>query len=136
VVGTKGDDLIAMLMANVARGEAVTVTNPAYGADFISLDSVVRGLMIAVTRRLEGEFNLSSGMRHTLQEIVALIGAQLGREPVLELCDAPGVPDKGFPAIDCNRLQVEGYRPEGLDDLIIRLAKHLVRDPAALAMDF
>lgn len=135
VVGTMGDDLITMLMAKVARGEAVTVTNPTYGADFISLDSVVHGFMIAVMRRLEGEFNLSSGSRHNLQEIVALIGARLGREPVLDLRDAPGLPDHGFPAIDCNRLQAEGYRPEGLDDLITRLAKRLVRDPAALAMD-
>ncbi|WP_435418778.1 NAD(P)-dependent oxidoreductase [Parerythrobacter aurantius] len=121
VVGITGEDLIGRMAGKVIRGQAVTLTDPEFGADFVSLDSVVQGLLIAVTRRLQGDFNLSSGIRHTLQEVLALVAAEVGYEPKVEYRDLPCPRDRGFPAIECDLLRSEGYLPEPLELLISRM---------------
>ncbi|WP_379923340.1 NAD-dependent epimerase/dehydratase family protein [Erythrobacter sp. R86502] len=131
VVGATADGLISRLVGKVMRGEAITIHSPSFGADFVTADSVVRGLMTAATQGLEGEFNLSSGTRHTLTDIIALIEARLGCVANIQYSEPTIPPDQGFPAISCDLLRGMGYEPDPLEMLIDALAQKIERASAA-----
>ena len=92
-------------------------------------------MLFATEASLEGEFNLSSGARHTLGEIVALIGARSGREPLIDCDAASSATDSGFPAIDCTRLLAHGYRPRHLAALIDEILATKTEVPASNAAE-
>ena len=116
VVGT-GDDVITKFVRSARRGEPIALGDPDYGADFVDVVDVAEGLMIAVEQSLSGEFNLSSGKRHTLGEIIAKIGELDGLQP--ETADRPAsAAGAGFPAIDCAKLRGHGYAPRCIEEVI------------------
>ncbi len=115
VIGT-GKDIATKFLEMTLGNEIITLTNPEYGADFVSLCDVAEGLLIAVQKRLEGEFNLSSGERYTLEDMVHTI-ANVCAVPVRINESGPHrALDNGFPAIDCSRLSAHGYNPTTLPD--------------------
>ncbi|GMN04229.1 NAD-dependent epimerase/dehydratase family protein [Erythrobacter sp. MTPC3] len=117
VIGT-GSDLVSRFAANVVNGERITLANPDYGSDCVALGDVVSGLLLAAQGDFAGEYNLSSGVRHTLSEIVAIAAECAGKDAVVDRTAAGEHADRGFPAIDCSRLRAKGYSPQPLADVI------------------
>lgn len=120
VVGN-GADIVSCLASKIARGERIVLANSEYGADFVSLADVVKGLILTAERKLEGDFNLSSGVRSELPQLIEMIGRRLSRTPLVEQGDTQAPKDKGFPAIDNSRLRAHGFLAEPLDAVLDRL---------------
>ncbi len=117
VVGS-GDDIVSRFASRIAAGDEIVLSNPGYGADFLALQDAATGLLLAAEEKLEGDYNLSSGTRHTLSQIAAMIGNRMDRVPVVQFGDGPRAEDVGFPAIDCSKLRARGFFPEPLDMVI------------------
>lgn len=115
-----GNDIIARIAGRIARGEDAGIANPSYGADFVALDDVASGLLLACERRLTGIFNLSSGCRLTLGEVEATIRRQLLAD--VSSCPADPGPggDDGYAAADCAKLAALGYEPMAIDRIVER----------------
>ncbi|MDJ0978680.1 MAG: NAD(P)-dependent oxidoreductase [Erythrobacter sp.] len=129
VVAT-GDDIVTRLATKISCGEPVTLSNPEYGADFIALDDVVQGLLIIIDQKLEGDFNISTGKRRTLLQIVDIIAQRLKKSPQLRGVGETQTKDQGFPAIDCSRLRQRGFAAQPLAKVIDRLCLSLDPTPS------
>ena len=114
-VANTGGDLVTRIVRRVLAGQDPGVDNPEYGSDFVALGDVVRGLQIACENGLEGIFNLSSGRRTTLGEIVELASGG-DTKPAATMSASGG--DAGFAAADCSRLAANGYAPMSIDQLV------------------
>ncbi|MEL7190351.1 MAG: NAD(P)-dependent oxidoreductase [Pseudomonadota bacterium] len=123
-----GNDLVGKFLDMTLKGETITLANPEYGADFVSLDDVSQGLLLAAENSLADDFNLSSGERHTLEDIAHII-AKVCAVPVRINESGPnGLLDKGFPAIDCSKLSAQGYNPTALCDVIADMKAAFARN--------
>ncbi|MEM6909029.1 MAG: NAD(P)-dependent oxidoreductase [Pseudomonadota bacterium] len=120
VIGT-GSDLASRFLEMVTNKETITLANPEYGADFVALQDVARGVLLAVEEKLSGEFNLSSGERQTLEDIVDTVAAVTGTAVQVNESGPHGALDRGFPAIDCAKLAEHGYEPSSLGQTIEQL---------------
>ncbi|MEL7197062.1 MAG: NAD(P)-dependent oxidoreductase [Pseudomonadota bacterium] len=130
VIGTE-NDIVAKFLAMTLEGKTITLANPEYGADFVALNDVAAGLLLAAEKRLEGDFNLSSGERHTLEDLAHTI-AKVCSVPVSINESGPhGAPDKGFPAIACSKLSGCGYNPTALPDIIARMKSNITLSDGA-----
>lgn len=119
-----GKSIVDRLAGKIANGETVRIDDgAAFGADFIDCYDVSAGLLLAVEARLQGVFNLSSGIRTELIDAVLYLANKLGRPPQsIEMVHASAAPDTGFPAINCDRLRSYGYAPTPLDDVLDAIA--------------
>ncbi|KWV92911.1 NAD(P)-dependent oxidoreductase [Erythrobacter sp. YT30] len=126
VIGT-GNDIASKFLEMTLAGKTITLSNPEFGADFVALDDVAEGLLISAQKGLEGDFNLSSGERNTLEDLAHMI-AKVCAVPVRINESGPdGALDKGFPAIDCAKLAEHGYNPTALPDVIADMKAALTK---------
>lgn len=119
-----GRSIIDRLARDLAMGNPVQIHDgAAFGADFIDRDDVCDGLLLAIETSLNGAYNLSSGKRTELIDIVFELAKRVGR-PVkdIEMIHALKAPDTGFPAINSDRLQSFGFNPKPLPDVLARIA--------------
>ncbi len=124
VVGS-GNDIVSRFASRIASGDEIVLSNPGYGADFIDLQDAASGLILAAEQGLVGDYNLSSGTRHTLSQIVTMIGNRLGRSPVVKFGDGSRAEDFGFPTIDCSKLRANGFSPQPLHKTIDQICSKL-----------
>jgi nucleoside-diphosphate-sugar epimerase len=77
-----GRGIIDRLALDLASGQQIQIQDgAAFGADFIDCDDVCKGLLLAVEAKLNGAYNLSSGKRTELLDIVLELAQNLGRGP-------------------------------------------------------
>jgi nucleoside-diphosphate-sugar epimerase len=119
-----GRGIIDRLALDLASGQQIQIQDgAAFGADFIDCDDVCKGLLLAVEAKLNGAYNLSSGKRTELLDIVLELAQNLGRGPeAIQMIHADRPPDTGFPAINSDRLQSYGFAPKSLSDVLARIA--------------
>jgi nucleoside-diphosphate-sugar epimerase len=119
-----GRGIIDRLALDLAAGQQVHIEDgAAFGADFIDCDDVCQGLLLAVEAKLNGAYNLSSGKRTELLDIVLELAQNLGRGPeAVQMVHADRAPDTGFPAINSDRLRSYGFAPKSLSDVLARIA--------------
>ena len=119
-----GRGIIDKLAVELAAGQQIRMEEgAAFGADFIDCDDVCQGLLIAVEAELCGIYNLSSGRRTELLDIVLELAQNLGRTPeAIEVVHVDRAPDTGFPAINSDRLRSYGFNPKPLSDVLARIA--------------
>lgn len=114
----------------MVAGEVVGIASgDSFGADLVGVNDVAAGLLLAVEQRLDGVFNLSSGVRTTIggaaREIVRLAGLDAA---LVRIEAETGDADIGFPAVDCTPLKSFGYSPTELGHV---LAEIIDREAAA-----
>ncbi|WP_068078288.1 NAD-dependent epimerase/dehydratase family protein [Novosphingobium lentum] len=121
VVGT-GRSVIDLFALRLQRGQPVTISsNGTFGADFVDVDDVVSGLLLASDHSLQGSWNLSSGRRRLLIDVANDLAKLAGcSDKSIEVTEA-GLPDHGFPAINCDKLRAEGYQPTAYADTLEKL---------------
>jgi nucleoside-diphosphate-sugar epimerase len=119
-----GRGIIDRLALDLAAGQQVHIEDgAAFGADFIDCDDVCQGLLLAVEAKLNGAYNLSSGQRTELVDIVLELAKNLGRaSDAIQMIHADRAPDTGFPAINSDRLRSYGFTPKPLSDVLARIA--------------
>jgi nucleoside-diphosphate-sugar epimerase len=119
-----GRGIIDRLAFDLAAGHQVRIEDgAAFGADFIDCDDVCQGLLLAVEAKLNGVYNLSSGQRTELLDIVLELAQNLGRaSDAVEMVHVDHAPDTGFPAINSDRLRSYGFTPKPLSDVLARIA--------------
>jgi nucleoside-diphosphate-sugar epimerase len=120
-----GRGIVDRLACELAAGRTVRMDDgAAFGADFIDCGDVCQGLLLAVESQLKGVYNLSSGKRTELIDVVFELAKNLKRPPdSIEMVHADRAPDTGFPAINCDRLRSYGFEPTPLSDVLKRIAK-------------
>lgn len=120
-----GRSIVDKLARDLAQGQTVKIQDgAAFGADFIDCEDVCVGLLMAVETRLTGVYNLSSGKRTELIDIIMQLGEMMGCAPdAIQMVHANRPPDTGFPAINSDRLQSFGFAPKKLEDVLHRIAK-------------
>lgn len=117
-------NLVASFAARLLGGETVELAGEGmFGADFVLIDDVVRALFLVLEQGSQGTFNVASGVRTSLAELVGQLTPLTGGE--CRLVPAEGEPDVGFPAIDIRRLTALGYRPTALADGIRKVVATL-----------
>lgn len=131
VVGT-GRSVIDNFAQRLSSGEQVRIANQGtFGADFVDVDDVVNGLLLAAGQSLDGIWNLASGERRLLGEVAADLALFAGKDASNQIViDKHGDPDHGFPAINCDKLKAAGYRPTPYPDM---LSKVLARVPTMVS---
>ncbi|TSB01810.1 NAD-dependent epimerase/dehydratase family protein [Sphingorhabdus contaminans] len=119
-----GRSIIDKLAGDLAKGIPVQIQDgAAFGADFIDCDDVCAGLLLAVETELSGVYNLSSGQRTELIDILIKLAEILGRpSDAIQMVHANRAPDTGFPAINSDRLQSFGFKPKPLQAILQRIA--------------
>jgi len=119
-----GRGIIDRMARDLATGVPVRLEDgAAFGADFIDCDDVCHGLLLAIEAELKGVYNLSSGRRTELIDIVLELARILRCPPdSIEMVHAGRAPDTGFPAINCDRLRSYGFAPKPLDAVLERIA--------------
>lgn len=119
-----GRSIIDKLAGDLANGIPVQIQDgAAFGADFIDCEDVCAGLLLAVETELNGVYNLSSGQRTELIDILIKLAEILGRpSDAIEMVHANRAPDTGFPAINSDRLQSFGFKPKPLQAVLQRIA--------------
>jgi nucleoside-diphosphate-sugar epimerase len=119
-----GRGIIDRLALDLAAGQQVHIADgAAFGADFIDCDDVCQGLLLAVEAKLNGVYNLSSGKRTELLDIILELAQNLGRgSDAIQMVHADRAPDTGFPAINSDRLRSYGFAPKPLSDVLARIA--------------
>lgn len=134
VVGT-GRSVIDHFARRLTAGEPVTIARQGrFGADFVDVEDVVNGLLIAADQSLEGVWNVSSGERRLLVDIAADLALFSGQEiSTAVLIDNKGDPDPGFPAINCEKLLSAGYRPTSYPKFLDRLLARARTDGTSLS---
>lgn len=120
-----GRNIIDKLARDLALGKTVKIQDgAAFGADFIDCEDVCNGLLLAVETRLTGVYNLSSGKRTELIDVIMQLGELMGCAPdAIQMVHANRPPDTGFPAINSDRLQSFGFTPKKLTDVLQQIAK-------------
>lgn len=120
-----GQSIVDRLARDLAQGNPVKIQDgAAFGADFIDCSDVCAGLLLAVETRLNGVYNLSSGKRTELIDIVMKLAELLNCPPdAIQMVHANRPPDSGFPAINSDRLQNFGFMPKPLADVLQRIAE-------------
>lgn len=134
VVGT-GRSVIDHFARRLTAGEPVTIARQGrFGADFVDVEDVVNGLLIATDQGLEGVWNVSSGQRRLLVDIAADLALFSGQEISKSvIVDNDGDPDPGFPAINCEKLKSIGYEPETYPEMLDRLLARARTDGTSLS---
>lgn len=119
-----GRSIIDKLAGDLAKGIPVQIQDgAAFGADFIDCEDVCAGLLLAVETELNGVYNLSSGQRTELIDILIKLAEILGRpSDAIQMVHANRAPDTGFPAINSDRLQSFGFEPKPLQAVLQRIA--------------
>lgn len=119
-----GRSIIDKLAGDLANGIPVEIQDgAAFGADFIDCEDVCAGLLLAVETELNGVYNLSSGQRTELIDILIKLAEILGRpSDAIQMVHANRAPDTGFPAINSDRLQSFGFKPKPLQAVLQRIA--------------
>ena len=119
-----GRSIIDKLAGDLANGIPVQIQDgAAFGADFIDCEDVCAGLLLAVETELNGVYNLSSGQRTELIDILIKLAEILGRpSDAIQMVHANRAPDTGFPAINSDRLQSFGFEPKPLQAVLQRIA--------------
>lgn len=119
-----GRSIIDKLAGDLANGIPVQIQDgAAFGADFIDCEDVCAGLLLAVETELNGVYNLSSGQRTELIDILIKLAEILGRpSDTIQMVHANRAPDTGFPAINSDRLQSFGFTPKPLQAVLERIA--------------
>ncbi len=119
-----GRSIIDRLARDLAQGNPVKIQDgAAFGADFIDCEDVCSGLLLAVETHLNGVYNLSSGKRTELIDIVMQLAELLNCESeAIQMVHANRAPDTGFPAINSDRLQSFGFAPKALSEVLHRIA--------------
>lgn len=119
-----GRSIIDKLAGDLAKGIPVQIQDgAAFGADFIDCEDVCAGLLLAVETELNGVYNLSSGQRTELIDILLKLAEILGRpSDAIQMVHANRAPDTGFPAINSDRLQSFGFEPKPLQAVLQRIA--------------
>lgn len=118
-----GRSIIDKLAGDLAKGIPVQIQDgAAFGADFIDCEDVCAGLLLAVETELSGVYNLSSGQRTELIDILIKLAEILGRpSDAIQMVHANRAPDTGFPAINSDRLQSFGFKPKPLQAVLQRI---------------
>jgi nucleoside-diphosphate-sugar epimerase len=118
-----GRSIIDRLALNLVTGKPVQIADgAAFGADFIACDDVCQGLLLAVEAKLNGIYNLSSGKRTELLDVVLELARQLGSaSDAIQMVHVDHAPDIGFPAINCDRLRNFGFTPKPLSHVLAQI---------------
>ncbi|MFS8627759.1 MAG: NAD-dependent epimerase/dehydratase family protein [Limnochordales bacterium] len=108
--------VVAIFSSRLLRGEPVTLfarkTPGDEGCvrDYIYVADVVAANLLAVEKRLEGAFNVGTGVGTSTRELLRLIEAAAGRKAVVE--EAPPRPgDLERSVVDPSRLRGAGWKP-------------------------
>jgi nucleoside-diphosphate-sugar epimerase len=119
-----GKSVIDILAQKLANGDNVSIAGgDVFGADFVDCEDVCRGLLLVVEKRLSGVYNLSSGQRTTLRDAITEIGRVLGcSADKVQRVEAGKNLDRGFPAVNCDRLRDCGYTPSLPAETLRRIA--------------
>jgi nucleoside-diphosphate-sugar epimerase len=122
VVGT-GRSVIDHFARRLVSGDQVMIAgHGSFGADFVHVNDVVDALLIALDKRLEGVWNVSSGQRRLLLDVATDLSTSAGQFPATAIIvEHEGEHDFGFPAINCDKLLAAGYRPMSYPHMIRQL---------------
>ena len=117
--GQRGGALAAMVMAAAGGGPIRVRASGAFGSDLVHVDDVVQAMLLLLASRNAGAFNVGSGVRTTIAELARML-AERCRVPIAYEADEEE--DRGFPALDIDRLGKLGYCPMplavGLNDIL------------------
>ncbi|MCX7863636.1 MAG: NAD(P)-dependent oxidoreductase, partial [Novosphingobium sp.] len=118
----QGGMLPAMIRRLIANERVRLVNGGSFGADFVHVADVARAILLVLGHRAAGPFNVGSGKRVTVREIVDLLLAETGApHSLVEEVTVAGE-DEGFPALDISRMRALGLDPmplrEGLRQMI------------------
>ncbi|PSJ36398.1 NAD-dependent epimerase/dehydratase family protein [Allosphingosinicella deserti] len=109
---------IPALMGKLLAGEPVFLLGGGgFGADFVHVDDVVAALLRFFETATDGVFNVGSGTRRTILEIVTLLASLIGSgSKLIECRDPGGCADRGFAALSIDKLKALGWAPVALEE--------------------
>jgi len=120
-----GRSIVDKLARSLALGRTIQIQDgAAFGADFIDCLDVCNGLLLAIELQLSGVYNLSTGHRTELIDVVIKFAELLQRpSSAIEIVHANRAPDAGFPAVNSDRFKSLGFTPTPLPEVLERIAR-------------
>lgn len=121
--GEQVDRLVPSVIRTLLRDEAMPCSHGEQVRDFLYVGEAADALAALLDSPVTGAVNIASGRPLTLRALLSTIGAQLGRERLLEFGARPARPDEPARRIaDVTRLTREvGWTPRGsLEDGMAR----------------
>jgi UDP-glucose 4-epimerase len=114
-----GQDLGAipgMMRSLLARRPVTLVDGGSFGADFVYVDDVVDSILLCLKLGVSGPFNVGSGTRSTMKDIVDVLLRLTGEDHRKITFRASGDgPDFGFPSLNISKLVDLGWEPIALE---------------------
>ncbi|HEY4507515.1 MAG TPA: NAD-dependent epimerase/dehydratase family protein [Candidatus Paceibacterota bacterium] len=110
---------LAVLLHRGLAGEPVVVLGDGQQTrDFVYVEDIAAANLLAFERRLNGVFNVATGIETSILETVAAVEAAIGK-PINKTFGPPAVGDVRRSALDSSRLRALGWEatvavPEGL----------------------
>jgi nucleoside-diphosphate-sugar epimerase len=130
--GEPAERLIPSVIKGLLQGRTVDCTLGTQIRDFIYVDDVADALLALLRSRLAGAYNLGTGQRTPVREVVNLIGSALGRAELIKFGARPSPPgDPACIVADVAKLTTDlNWRPgvslqRGIDDTIRSWRKEL-----------
>lgn len=121
--GEQAERLVPSVIRTLLRNEAIPCSHGAQVRDFLSIDETADALAALLDSPVTGNVNIASGRPITLRAFLSAVGAQLGRERLLEFGARPARHDEPATLVaDVTRLTREvGWTPRrSLEDGIAR----------------
>lgn len=121
--GEQPERLVPSVIRTLLRDEAMPCSHGEQVRDFLYIDEAADALAALLDSPVTGDVNIASGRPITLKALLSMIGAQLGREQLLEFGARPARPDEPATLMaDVTRLTTEvGWTPRSnLEDGLAR----------------
>ena len=125
-VGQSSGAITAMARTLLSGDRVRLAGGGGFSADFVTVDDVVDALLLFLSSRTGGTFNIASGRHSTIREVADCLATLTGAGSEYVVVDG-SAPDAGFPAVDISRALACGFRPTGLADGLKALVAWLDR---------
>jgi nucleoside-diphosphate-sugar epimerase len=125
-VGEHPERLCSALIRKLARSEPVTLKTPQSTKDYIYIDDLALGILLALEQRCAGPLNLGTGRGVTVRQMAETIAALLGKTGLVSDAAEVSADPLDYMVADATRLRALGWREEvGLEEGLRRLCRHL-----------
>ena len=92
--GEAPDRLVPEVIRSLLRGQAIACSHGNQVRDFLHVEDVANALVLLLKSPVTGAVNVASGQPTTVRDLLSTIGAEIGREELLQFGARPANPDE------------------------------------------